>query len=84
MSVFTITSHTRAEEDSGRLELLGSTVIGRVSHRGGQPADRFRRRTLTGVELPAAGSFMLGLVFTAVAGGDRAVVGGDGRGIPPS
>ncbi|GGS17610.1 ABC transporter permease [Actinokineospora fastidiosa] len=29
MAIFTVTRHTRAEEDSGRLELLGSAVVGR-------------------------------------------------------
>ena len=31
MAIFTVTRHTRAEEDSGRLELLGSTVVGRYA-----------------------------------------------------
>jgi ABC-2 type transport system permease protein len=29
MAVFTVVRHTRAEEEAGRLELLGSTVVGR-------------------------------------------------------
>ena len=31
MSSFTVVRHTRAEEESGRLELLGSTVVGRFA-----------------------------------------------------
>ncbi|MGW5050699.1 ABC transporter permease [Actinokineospora sp. NPDC004072] len=31
MAIFTVTRHTRAEEDSGRLELLGSAVVGRYA-----------------------------------------------------
>lgn len=31
MSIFTVTRHTRANEETGRLELLGATVIGRYA-----------------------------------------------------
>lgn len=31
MSMFTVVRHTRAEEESGRLELLGATVVGRFA-----------------------------------------------------
>ncbi|MFC7618597.1 ABC transporter permease [Actinokineospora soli] len=53
MAVFTVTRHTRAEEDSGRLELLGSAVVG-------------RRAALTAAVAVAGGaSLVIGLVIGA-------------------
>ncbi|WP_026423811.1 ABC transporter permease [Actinokineospora inagensis] len=82
--VFTVTRHTRAEEDSGRLELLGSTVVGRYASLTASvvvaAASSFviglvMALVMVGAGLPVAGSFTLGLtvagtglVFTAIAG----------------
>ncbi|CRK60956.1 PROBABLE TETRONASIN-TRANSPORT INTEGRAL MEMBRANE PROTEIN ABC TRANSPORTER [Alloactinosynnema sp. L-07] len=83
MSVFTVTRHTRAEEDSGRLELIGSAVVGRyaaltaaVSVAAGANVviGLAAALGLVGAGLPASGSFLLGLgvagaglVFTAIS-----------------
>ena len=83
MVVFTVTRHTRAEEDSGRAELLGSAVVGRyaaltaaVLVAGGASVliGLIQAGTMAGAGLPAAGSLafgasvaLTGLVFTAVA-----------------
>ncbi|GLZ40703.1 ABC transporter permease [Actinokineospora sp. NBRC 105648] len=84
MAVFTVTRHTRAEEDSGRLELLGSTVVGRyaaltagMAVAGGASVliGVFSAVGMTSAGLPAGGSFAMGLgvagtglVFSAIAG----------------
>lgn len=83
MAVFTLTRHTRAEEDSGRAELLASAVVGRyalltsaVLVTGGASVliGLLQAGTMIAAKLPVAGSFALGastalsgLVFTAVA-----------------
>ncbi|EWC62093.1 putative ABC transporter membrane protein [Actinokineospora spheciospongiae] len=83
VAAFTVTRHTRAEEDSGRLELLGSAVVGRyaaltaaVAVAAGTSAvvGAVQAVTLIGAGLPAAGSLTFGagmagagLAFTAVA-----------------
>jgi len=83
MVVFTVTRHTRAEEDTGRAELLASAVVGRYAAltasllvAGGASVltGLVQAVTLVGAGLPVAGSFALGaaealvgLVFTAVA-----------------
>ncbi|WP_410638031.1 ABC transporter permease [Amycolatopsis sp. lyj-346] len=83
MVVFTVTRHTRAEEDTGRAELLGSAVVGRyaaltaaVLVAGGASVliGLVQAVTMIGAGLPAAGSLafgaaeaLAGLVFTAVA-----------------
>lgn len=83
MAVFTVTRHTRAEEDSGRAELLASTVVGRyatltsavaVSAGASLLIGVIQVVTLIGAKLPAAGALafgagiaLAGLVFTAVA-----------------
>ncbi|MFB9686988.1 ABC transporter permease [Amycolatopsis plumensis] len=83
MVVFTVTRHTRAEEDTGRAELLGSAVVGRYAAltaallvAGGASVltGLIQAVTLIGAGLPAAGSVafgaseaLAGLVFTAVA-----------------
>ncbi|MEU5257301.1 ABC transporter permease [Amycolatopsis sp. NPDC021455] len=83
MVVFTVTRHTRAEEDTGRAELLASAVVGRYAAltasllvAGGASVliGLIQAGTMVGAGLPAAGSFafgaaeaLAGLVFTAVA-----------------
>jgi ABC-2 type transport system permease protein len=83
MTVFTVTRHTRAEEDSGRAELLASTVVGRYAALTSAVAlsagaslliGVIQVVTLIGAKLPAAGALafgagiaLAGLVFTAVA-----------------
>ncbi|WP_018683391.1 ABC transporter permease [Actinokineospora enzanensis] len=84
MAIFTVTRHTRAEEDSGRLELLGSAVVGRYAAltsgllvAGGASVAVGLLSTLVmlGNGLPVAGSVTFGLgaaatglVFTAISG----------------
>ncbi|MEU0532270.1 ABC transporter permease [Amycolatopsis tolypomycina] len=83
MVVFTVTRHTRAEEDTGRAELLASAVVGRYAAltaallvAGGASVltGLVQAVTMIGAGLPAAGSLafgaaeaLVGLVFTAVA-----------------
>jgi ABC-2 type transport system permease protein len=83
MVVFTVTRHTRAEEDTGRAELLASAVVGRYAAltaallvAGGASVltGLLQTVSLIGAGLPAAGSLafgasqvLAGLVFTAVA-----------------
>ncbi|WP_436493215.1 ABC transporter permease [Actinokineospora sp. HUAS TT18] len=83
MSVFTVTRHTRAEEDSGRLELIGSAVVGRYAALTAAVAVAAGANIviglaaaagLAGAGLPTSGSFLLGLgvagaglVFTAIS-----------------
>ena len=83
MVIFTVTRHTRAEEDTGRLELLGSTVVGRfapltaavlVSAGASMIIALLSTVSMIGAKLPVGGTlaFNLGalgvaLVFTAVA-----------------
>ncbi|WP_370970137.1 ABC transporter permease [Amycolatopsis sp. cg9] len=83
MVVFTVTRHTRAEEDTGRAELLASAVVGRyaaltsaVLVAGGASVliGLIQCGSMVGAGLPAAGSLafgasqaLTGLVFTAVA-----------------
>jgi len=83
MSLFTVVRHTRAEEEAGRLELVGSGVVGRlapltaallVAFGAGLILAALVAAGLIGVGLPAAGSFALGLaiatggwMFAAVA-----------------
>lgn len=83
MSVFNVVRHTRAEEESGRLELLGSTVVGRraplaaaivVMVSANLVAGIVTGLVLVGLGSAAAGSFAFGLgiagagvVFGAIA-----------------
>ncbi|WP_439385669.1 ABC transporter permease [Amycolatopsis lexingtonensis] len=83
MAVFTVTRHTRAEEDTGRAELLASAVVGRYAAltsalvvAGGASVliGLVQTVSLIGAGLPAAGSIafgaaeaLAGLGFTAVA-----------------
>ncbi|HEY9475800.1 MAG TPA: ABC transporter permease, partial [Mycobacteriales bacterium] len=70
MSVLIVVRHTRAEEETGRLELLGSTVVGRraalvaglaVAVGADMAIAVLVGLGLVGLGLPAAGSFALGL-----------------------
>jgi polyether ionophore transport system permease protein len=83
MAVFTVTRHTRAEEDTGRLELLSAGVLGRyasltaaviVSGGASILVGLLQALGMMGSGLPASGSFALGvgvaacgLVFTGIA-----------------
>jgi len=83
MAVFTVTRHTRAEEDTGRAELLASAVLGRyaaltsavlVSGGASLLIGLISAGALAGAGLPTAGAFAFGLstafaglVFTAIA-----------------
>lgn len=83
MSLLIVIRHTRAEEESGRLELLGATVVGRraplaagflVALGANLVIATLVGLGLVGLGLPAAGSFALGgslaaagVVFAAVA-----------------
>jgi ABC-2 type transport system permease protein len=83
MAVFTVTRHTRAEEDTGRAELLASAVLGRyaaltsavlVSGGASLLIGLVGAGALAGGGLPVAGAFAFGLstafaglVFTAIA-----------------
>ncbi|OZM73311.1 ABC transporter permease [Amycolatopsis antarctica] len=75
-AVFTVTRHTRAEEDTGRLELLASAVVGRfaaltaavtVAAGGSLGVGVVATLGLAGAGLPIAGSIAFGL-GTALAG----------------
>lgn len=81
--VFTVTRHTRQEEDTGRLELLASAVVGRyaaltaavtVAGAASLVTGAIMTAGMLGVGLPAAGSVVMGLgaaltgwVFVGVA-----------------
>ncbi|WP_370945312.1 ABC transporter permease [Amycolatopsis sp. cg5] len=83
MAVFTVTRHTRAEEDSGRAELLASGVVGRyaaltaaviVSVGTSVGVGLVTTAGLIGTKLPVEGSLafgvavvLAGLVFTGIA-----------------
>jgi ABC-2 type transport system permease protein len=83
MSIFIVVRHTRADEETGRLELLGSTVVGRHAALAAALAISCGANLVLGVlitaglialGLPAAGSIALaaaiagcGLAFTGVA-----------------
>ncbi len=83
MSIFIVVRHTRADEETGRLELVGSAAVGRhaaltagllVSLSANVVLALLLSAGLIALGLPAAGSISLalavagcGLVFTAVA-----------------
>ncbi len=83
MSIFTVVRHTRADEEAGRLELVGSTAVGRhaalaagvlVAAAACGVLAVLMAAGLIAVGLPAGGSIALGLaiascglVFAAVA-----------------
>lgn len=84
MCIFTVTRHTRAEEDTGRLELLGAGVVGRYAALTAALLVSACASVVTGLlmalglladGLPTAGSFafglsmaLVGVVFTGVTG----------------
>ena len=84
LALFIVVRHTRTEEETGRLELLGATVVGRrapltaallVAGGAGLVAGVCTALGLMAVGMPTAGSVLLGLgfaclgaVFAAVAG----------------
>ena len=83
MAVFTVTRHTRAEEDTGRAELLASAVVGRyaalsaavlVSAGASVLIGLIEVGLMVGAKLPSTGAIalgaataMTGIVFTAIA-----------------
>jgi ABC-2 type transport system permease protein len=92
MAVFTVIRHTRVEEETGRRELLGSTVIGRhapltaallVVSAAGLLIGLLIAAGLIGTGESAAGSFAFGLGWTLVAV-VFAVVGGVAAQLTPS
>ncbi|HEX5696720.1 MAG TPA: ABC transporter permease, partial [Acidimicrobiia bacterium] len=75
MAILTMIRHTREEEETGRRELLGSTVVGRnaplaaaltVTIGAGVLLGALLAAGLVGVGLPAAGAIAFGLGFTGV------------------
>ena len=71
MSIFIVIRHTRADEETGRIELVGSAAVGRHA---ALTAALVMSAALIALGLPAAGAISLalaiagcGLVFTAVA-----------------
>jgi len=74
MSVLLVVRHTRAEEESNRLELLGSTVVGRFAPLTAGILTALAANlslallaglSLIGLGLPATGSFALGFGWAA-------------------
>lgn len=75
MSVVTVNRHTRQDEEAGRLELLGATVVGRHAPMTAALAVAAGANVLValaisaglaGQGLPAGGSFLAGLGFGAL------------------
>ena len=84
ISLLTVIRHTRAEEESGRRELLGSTVVGRNAGLAAALIATFGANLalaallalmMMSQHLPAAGSLALGVEFAA-AGWVFAAIGG--------
>ena len=91
MSIFIVIRHTRADEDSGRLELAGSAVVGRhaaltagvlIALSANVVLALVLSAALIALGLPAAGVIALalaiagcGLVFTAVAAATAQIAG---------
>lgn len=76
LAFFTMVRHTRADEESGRLELVGAGVVGRyaaltsallVSCGTGITIGLLTALGLIGVGLPVSGSIAFGLAWAAVA-----------------
>jgi ABC-2 type transport system permease protein len=74
LGIFTVTHHTRLQEENGRLELVGSGRVGRFAPLAAALAVAWGVTLLIGLALgaalaslgePAAGSLALGLAFTA-------------------
>jgi ABC-2 type transport system permease protein len=73
--IFTVTRHTRQEEDTGRLELLASAVVGRnaaltaavtVSALASLATGLIAAAGMIGAKLPAGGSLLFGLSIALV------------------
>jgi ABC-2 type transport system permease protein len=91
MSIFIVIRHTRADEDTGRLELVGSAAVGRhaaltagllIALSANVVLGLLLSASLIALGLPAAGAISLalaiagcGLVFTAVAAVTAQVAG---------
>ncbi|WP_020576426.1 ABC transporter permease [Actinopolymorpha alba] len=75
LSILTVIRHTRTEEEAGRRELLGATVVGRHAPLGAALIATFGANLvlggllavgMIGQGLPTAGSLTFGLEFTAI------------------
>lgn len=84
VSLLTVIRHTRAEEEAGRRELLGATVVGRHAPLTAALAATFGANLalaalvaagLAALGLPASGSIALGLSFAAAGWTFAAVAG---------
>ena len=84
LTSFLVVRHTRSEEETGRLELLGATVVGRrapltaallVAAGAGLVAGLGTALGLVAVGLPAAGSVLMGLGFACLGIAFAAVAG---------
>lgn len=84
IAILTVIRHTRTDEEAGRRELLGSTVVGRhaalaaaliVTGGANLVLALLIGIGMTAQDLPAAGSFALGLAFAAVGCAFAAVAG---------
>ena len=84
LALFLVVRHTRAEEETGRLELLGATVVGRrapltaallVAGGAGLVAGAGTALGLIAVGMPAAGSLLMGLGFACLGIAFAAVAG---------
>ncbi|GAB3430749.1 ABC transporter permease [Flindersiella endophytica] len=76
LAVFTVTRHTRSEEEAGRLELVGAGIVGRYAALTAALVVSFGTILLIGVlvalgligvGLPASGSLAFGLMWVGVA-----------------
>ena len=84
LALFIVVRHTRAEEETGRLELLGATVVGRqapltaallVAAGAGLVASAGTALGLIAVGMPLAGSVLMGLGFACLGIAFAAVAG---------
>jgi len=84
LALFLVVRHTRAEEETGRLELLGATVVGRrapltaaliVTASASLVAGAGTALGLIAVGMPAAGSMLMGLGFACLGIAFAAVAG---------
>lgn len=75
LALIIVVRHTRAEEETGRLEMLGATVVGRrapltaalvVADGTGLVAGLASGVTMIAVGMPAAGSLVMGLGFACL------------------
>lgn len=75
LSIIIVVRHTRAEEESGRLELVGATVVGRYAPLSSALLIAFATNvvlalvtavTLAGVGMPTEGSFAFGFAWGGV------------------